>query len=121
LIHRLAASTLLSDTPAEAAIPLSVSPDCTVCVLAMAGPAARPAMTMPAPAAVIIRVCTFMKLLVRILITAAQRTQGSREDANSAGAGFTWVNAESPVVTGIPVVQKKVCDEAILGSRAGCP
>jgi hypothetical protein len=96
LIHRLAASTLLSDTPAEAAIPLSVSPDCTVCVLAMAGPAARPAMTMPAPAAVIIRVCTFMKLLVRILITAAQRTQGSRTDANSAGPGFTWVNAENP-------------------------
>src|ERR1700684_4664292 len=77
-------------------MPLSVSPGRTVCVLARAGPAAKPAMTMPAPAAVIILVCTFMKLLVQILITAAQRTQGAPEDANSAGAGFTWVNAESP-------------------------
>jgi hypothetical protein len=53
-------------------------------------------MTMPAPAAVIIRVCTFMKLLVRILITAAQRTQGPLADANPARAGLTWVNAETP-------------------------
>jgi hypothetical protein len=51
---------------------------------------------MPAPAAVIIRVCTFMKLLVRILITAAQRTQGPLADANPTGAGLTWVNAETP-------------------------
>jgi hypothetical protein len=65
---------------------------------------------------VIILVCTFMKLLVQILITAAQRTQGSPEDANSAGAGFTWVNAESPAATGIPVLQKKVWVEAILGT-----
>src|SRR5277367_5770760 len=100
-------------------MPLSVSPGCTVCVLAKAGPAARPAMTMPAPAAVIIRVCTFMKLLVRILITAAQRTQGPLGDANPAGAGFTWENAEAPMATGIPVLQKKVCDEAIPGNAPG--
>ena len=86
MIHGLAASTLVSDTPAEAAMPLSVSPDCTVCVLARAGPAASPAMRVPAPTAVNIRVCTFIKLLVRILITAPQRMQGLVRVQARAGA-----------------------------------
>jgi hypothetical protein len=61
-----------------------------------------------------------MKLLVQILITAAQRTQGSREDANSAGAGFTWVNAESPCGYWDSGGSKKVWVEAVLGTGWGC-
>jgi hypothetical protein len=78
-------------------------------------------MTMPAPAAVIIRVCTFMKLFVRILITAAQRTQGPLGDANPAGPGFTWENAEIPDGYWDSGSSKKVCDEAIMATGRGCP
>src|ERR1700733_10528746 len=77
-IWGLAASMAESETPDRAAIPLSVSPDCTVYVLARAGPAASPAISTPAPAAVNIRVCTLIHLLVRIATTAAQRMQGRR-------------------------------------------
>src|SRR5450755_848868 len=96
-------------------MPLSVSPGCTVCVLARAGPAARPAMTMPAPAAVIIRVCTFIRLLVRILVTAAQRTQGLVRDASWSGARSPAWEPEALAVTGLPAFQKKVCDEVYAG------
>src|SRR6478736_5220800 len=74
----LAPSITESETPERAAIPLSVSPDCTVYVLAGAGPAASPAISTPAAAAVNIRVCTLVYLLVRIAITAAQARQGRR-------------------------------------------
>src|ERR1017187_8566135 len=65
-IWGFADSTRASDTPDCAAMPLSVSPAWTACVLASAGPAASPAIAAPAPSEVIIRVRTFIALLVWI-------------------------------------------------------
>src|ERR1700733_4742426 len=68
VICGLSASTRASDCPDCAAMPLSVSPACTVWVLAIAGPAARTVMAVPVPTAVIIRVRTLIILLVGVAL-----------------------------------------------------
>src|ERR1700722_2322541 len=86
----LAASTRDSEMPAPAAMPLRVSPARTVWVLASAGPAARPASTAPAPTVEIIRIRTFIKLLVRIDHRSALTYAVTLSDANRTRKSANW-------------------------------